>query len=512
MKESFKSALIGSGYTGVLLMLVINVWFARLQSKFINAPRLKINLCLASLFLALISSFNVMAQGIPADLQKAWQATKLATDNLSLVIRDANSGAVISQINPNTPRNPASVMKVVTTWAALSELGSNFTWYTRFYSKAHAKVDNQGTLSGPLYIKAGGDPWFTVEDLWKSLRELRLRGIKNLSEVIVDRSLFGDVAIRPGDFDNSADRPYNASPDAMMVNFGAVRILFSPDADNKQWIPIVDPPTRNIKIDGVIEWQNGSCKGSPPVSVSVQPSGSEAIIKLAGKAIGSCGEFSVYRLVNSQANHFDALFKLIWKELGGTIGHGITDGKMPANAKLIFSHASPPLSDVIRQVNKYSNNVMARMTLLSLGANTYGNGATKITGANAIKAILDQQGINTNGWVLDNGSGLSRSGRITAGGLAQMLEIAWHSPLMPEFVSSLAISGVDGTMRRRLRNDLTRGQAHMKTGTLRNSRALAGYVKSTSGKQFILVSMVNSQNPAAIRSFDDAVIKWLTEQ
>lgn len=493
-------------------MQLINVWFVWLQNQLVKSTRYAFKPCVGGLLLALILVRGAIAQGLPADLQKAWQATKLPLDDLSLVITEANSGAIISQINANTPRNPASVMKLVTTWAALSELGSDYTWYTRFYSNSNAKVDSEGTLNGPLYIKAGGDPWFTVEDLWNSLRELRLRGIKNLSEVVVDRSLFGNVAIQPGDFDDSPDRPYNASPDAMMVNFGAIRILFVPDDSNKQWVPIIDPPTRNIKIDGFIEWQNGTCKGSPPVSVSVQPDGQDMSVKLAGKAIGSCGEFSIYRLVNTQEKHFDALFKLLWKELGGTLGHGIVAGQIPAKAKLIFSHNSPPLADVIRQINKYSNNVMARMTLLTLGAKKLGNGATTSSGASAAKAALEQQGVDTTGWVLDNGSGLSRIGRVTATGLAQMLKVAWQSELMPEFVSSLAISGVDGTMRRRLRNTEARGLAHMKTGTLRNSRALAGYVHGANGKQYILVSMVNSQNPAAIRSFDDAVIKWLAQQ
>lgn len=473
---------------------------------------MKIKSYISAVFVSLLLASGSYAQSLPTDLEKAWQATKLPLSDLSLVISDANTGEIISQVNADTPRNPASVMKTVTTWASLSELGPEFTWYTRFLSSPNAKVDAEGTLSSPLYVKAGGDPWFTVEDLWNSLRELRLRGIKNISEVIVDRSMFGQVAIEPDAFDASGDRPYNASPDAMMVNFGAIRILFSPDAANKQWVPIVDPPTRNITIDGQIEWQNGTCRGSPPVSVGVQPAGQGAVIKLAGKAIGSCGEFSIYRLVESQEKHFESLFKLLWRELGGSLGHGIKAGAIPANAKLIFAHSSPPLADVIRQINKFSNNVMARMTLLTLGAQKYGNGATKSSGGNAIMDILRAQGVNTNGWVLDNGSGLSRVGRVTASGLAQMLGFAWRSELMPEFVSSLAISGVDGTMRRRLRKDGVRGKAHMKTGTLRDSRALAGYVHGASGKQYILVSMVNSQNPAAIRSFDDAAIKWLAEQ
>ncbi len=450
----------------------------------------------------------VAAQALPPALQQAWKATRLPESALSLEIREAG-GPIISRVQADVPRNPASVMKTVTTWSALSALGPDYVWRTRFLANAGARVDDQGSLQGPLYIQAAGDPWFTVEDLWNVLRELRLRGVKNLSEVVVDRSLFGNVAIDPGDFDDSPDRPYNASPDAMMVNFGATRVLFHPDERTRQWIPIVDPPTRNVRVEGRVEWLDGRCKASPGVAADVQARGPVAIIHVSGKAVGSCGEFSVYRLAGSQADHFEALFRLLWTELGGTLAHDVRSGPVPAKTDLLAWHDSLTLADVIRQINKFSNNVMARMTLLTLGAEINGPGATPDSGGRAVRKILTEQGVDTTGWVLDNGSGLSRQGRVTAHGLAQMLDTAWQSALMPEFVSSLAISGVDGTVRRRLRTEDTRGQAHLKTGTLRNSRALAGYVRGASGKRYILVSLVNDANAAAVRSFDDAVVRWL---
>ncbi|MGB6009455.1 MAG: D-alanyl-D-alanine carboxypeptidase/D-alanyl-D-alanine-endopeptidase [Castellaniella sp.] len=451
------------------------------------------------------------AQGLPPELQKAWKATKLPESALSLEIREAG-GPVISSIQADVPRNPASVMKTVTTWTALSTLGPDYVWRTQFLADPGARVDGQGTLQGPLYVKAAGDPWFTVEDLWNVLRELRLRGIKNLSNVVVDRSLFGQVAIDPGDFDDSPDRPYNASPDAMMVGFGATRILFQPDEAHRQWIPIVDPPTPTVRVEGRLDWQDGSCRPASNFVADARTQGPVTTIRLAGKAWGSCGEFSLYRLAGSQADHFEALFRLLWRELGGTLGRGFSQGPAPAKAQVLTWHDSPVLADVIRQINKHSNNVMARMTLLTLGADMNGPGATPESAGQAVQKILKNQKVDTAGWVLDNGSGLSRQGRITARGLAQMLDVAWRSPMMPEFVSSLAISGMDGTVRRRLRSDDTRGQAHLKTGTLKNSRALAGYVRGASGKRYILVSLVNHPGAAAVRPFDDALVRWLASR
>ena len=478
---------------------------ARMRDAVVDPQRLGAGL--AACLIAGVS-LGAGAQALPPELQKAWKATRLPLSALSLEIREAG-GPVIARVQADEPRNPASVMKTVTTWTALSALGPDYVWRTRFLSDPGARIDDQGTLKGPLYVQAAGDSWFRQEDLWNMLRELRLRGVKNLSEVVVDRGRFGDVAIDPGDFDDAPDRPYNASPDAMMVGFGATRVVFLPDTRSHQWIPLLDPPARNVRVEGGLEWLNGTCKGSPAVVADVRPEGPGAVIHVSGKAVGDCGEFSVYRLAAKQGDHFEALFRLLWRELGGTLARGIRDGRAPARAAPLAWHDSPSLSDVIRQINKHSNNVMARMTLLTLGAELNGPGATPDSGARAVRQILKNQGVDTTGWVLDNGSGLSRQGRITARGLAQMLDAAWRSPLMPEFVSSLAISGVDGTVRRRLRAEDTRGQAHLKTGTLRDSRALAGYVRGASGKRYILVSLVNDPGAAAVRPFDDAVVEWL---
>src|SRR5690554_6831605 len=168
-------------------------------------------------------------QTLPPEVQQAWRATRLPDSALSIVAQELG-GPRLAAVGATTPRNPASVMKTVTTWAALAGLGPDYSWRTAFYARAGANVDAEGTLTGPLYLKAGGDPLLTTHELWSLLRELRLRGIKNVSEVVVDRSRFGNVALDPGAFDGAGDRPYNASPDAMMVGLGVARLIFMPDA------------------------------------------------------------------------------------------------------------------------------------------------------------------------------------------------------------------------------------------------------------------------------------------
>ena len=431
---------------------------------------------------------------------KAWSATRIPDSALSLVVYDLN-GERLAAVNADVPRNPASVMKLVTTWAGLSGLGPDYRWRTAFYTKADASVDAEGTLSGPLYLKAAGDPFLTMHELWSLLRELRLRGIKNVSELVVDRSIFGNVSVDTAAFDGAADRPYNASPDAMLVGLGTVRLIFTPDPVARQWTPIVDPPMRGVRVRSNVEWSNARCPGAPNVSTRSMSTAMDTVIEVSGTVAGSCGEFSVYRLAMPPQEHFDAIFRMLWKEQGGTLARGITEGRVPGNARMLVWHDSEPLGDTIRLINKQSNNVMARSLLLTLGAEHRGPGATPSTGAASALELLREQGINVNGWVLENGSGLSRIGRLTANGLAGMLDAAWRSALMPEFMSSLAISGVDGTVRRRLRNDHTRGVAHLKTGTLRDARALAGYVLGASGRRYVLVAMINHEQASATGKF-----------
>ncbi|MEO6985091.1 MAG: D-alanyl-D-alanine carboxypeptidase/D-alanyl-D-alanine-endopeptidase [Paralcaligenes sp.] len=446
------------------------------------------------------------AQPLPADLSRVWQATHLPQSSLSLVVQEIN-GPRLVEINGSVPRNPASVMKMVTTWSSLAGLGPDYVWRTTFLAKGHP--DAQGTLLGPLYLKAGGDPLLRIEDLWVLLRDLRLRGIKNLSEVVVDRSIFGQVTTDPGEFDGAPDRPYNASPDALMVGLGAVRLVFQPDEQAHKWIPIVDPPMSEVRISGDVKWSAAVCPGSPSIATEVSRSDKNVVVHVSGAAAGSCGEFSVYRLVMSQPDYFSAVFRMLWQDLGGTLGKGIRAGRVPSGATPIVWHDSPTLADLIRTINKHSNNVMARTLLLTLGAQKIGPGATMETGGRAALALLNSQQVDTRGWVIDNGAGLARDARLTATGLAQMLGMVWRSPLMPEFVSSLAISGTDGTVKRRLRDDEVKGMAHLKTGTLRDSRALAGYVLGASGKRYIVVSLVNDEHSGSVRSFDDALIEWL---
>lgn len=471
-----------------------------------------VRLILAVFMLTMSSGWAFAAdKAMPAPVAKAWQATGLPATALSMVIEEVRGGRVAG-VNSADYKNPASVMKLVTTWAALRELGPEFVWRTSFLIDQSAKVSSRGVLSGPLYLRPTGDPLLMLEDLWRLMRELRLRGIKQIGDIVVDRSRFSDVSIDPDAFDGKGDRPYNASPDPLMIGFGAVRLVFTPDLESKRWRTIIDPPIPGVVIDSDIKYRDGQCRRGPRISAKTISSDKEVRFRVTGDGYGDCGEFDLYRLAFDQKTFAAKTLKVMWNEIGGTMTGIVREGDIPDNAMEVAAHQSPPLAEVIRLINKRSNNVMTRVLLLTVGAQTGLRPATVQGSVAAIKKILQDEGVDMGQSVIENGSGLSRQARVSADILANLLQTAWRSPSMPEYVSSLSILGVDGTLRRRLRKDDSRGYANMKTGALKDARAIAGYVLTKSGKRYVFVSLVNHPQAWKARAFENKVINWLSDQ
>uniref|UniRef100_UPI004047AACF D-alanyl-D-alanine carboxypeptidase/D-alanyl-D-alanine endopeptidase n=2 Tax=Orrella sp. TaxID=1921583 RepID=UPI004047AACF len=462
------------------------------------------------LLLMFLANTAIHAQSLPPEVSRAWDKTGLPDTSLSMVIEEVG-GARLAALGSGDLKNPASVMKLLTTWSALSELGPDYVWRTAFLMDANAVVNDNGVLSGPLYLRPSGDPLFLLQDLWRLMRELRLRGINQISDIVIDRSKFGDIATNPGDFDGKGDRPYNASPDVLMVGFGAVRLVFTPDLGNKRWRAFIDPPIAGVEIDSNVRYRSGSCRSGPQVSFETITTGDQVRFRISGEATGACGEFDFYRLAFSQSDFSAKALKSMWTELGGQMTGTVKEGAIAPDAIPLAAHESPPLAEVIRVVNKSSNNVMTRVLLLTIASELGQRPATVAGGVKTVLQTLMSQGIDTDGIVIENGSGLARGSRISADQVAQMLQMAWRSPAMPEYVSSLAILGTDGTLRRRLRGD-ARGYAHMKTGALRDARAIAGYVLSQTGKRYVFVSLVNDPQAFKARDFENQVVDWLTSR
>jgi len=404
------------------------------------------------------------------------------------------------------PMNPASTMKLVTTYAALELLGPSYTWKTVAATNAPVVDD---VLEGDLVLKGGGDPKFVVESLWLMLRQLRGRGIKTIhGDVIVDRGAFDLAPYDPGAFDREPSRPYNVGPDALLVNFKSVSLRFIPDDAKREVRVFAEPALADFTV-GPIAYADGPC-GDWRARAAPDFSRSDGL-SFAGAYAGSCGEQTWNVAVLDHARYLAGLFRSLWSEVGGTLTGTVRDGRQPSDARVLVERESPSVAEVIRDINKYSNNVMARELFLSLANDGSRAPATVERAQRALRSFYATKGNAMNDLVIDNGSGLSRQERISANSMASVLQSAWSSPVMPEFVASLPLVGFDGTMRQRLTTKSVAGQAHIKTGSLVDAKAVAGYVLASSGRRYVVVFFVNLPGAQAAQGAQDALLQWVYE-
>ncbi len=410
-------------------------------------------------------------------------------------------------LNADRALNPASTMKLVTTYAALELLGPAFTWKTVAASNA---TQTGNVLDGDLVLRGAGDPKLVFEGFWLMLRQLRGRGIKTIrGDLVLDRSLFEAAPFDPSAFDGEPFRPYNVGPDALLVNFKAVTLRFAPD-DARREVRVTMEPALTAFGVGTIAYADGPCgdwrlRAAPDFARSDR-------LAFGGAYAGSCGEQTWNVAVMDHRQYVGALFRALWTELGGTLTGVVRDGAMPADARVLVEHESPSLSEVVRDINKYSNNVMARELFLSTAAEVLHLPANPERAQQTVRSFYSSKNIALPELVLENGSGLSRRERISAGSMARVLQAAWASPVMPEFIASLPLVGFDGTMRKRLNFRSVAGQAHVKTGSLADARAVAGFVLAASGQYYVVVVLVNHANATKAQAGQDALLQWVYER
>jgi len=453
-----------------------------------------------TLFLLLVATLSVRAQGLPVEVDAALARGGLPADAVTILVADAD-GVLPPRVSHRTgvAVNPASIAKLATTVAALDLLGPAFTWRTSVYLDGPVR---DGTLHGDLYLKGGGDPKLVAERLWLLLRRVRGLGIRFISgDIVLDHSAFEATAADPAAFDGEPLRPYNAAADALLVNFRSLVLTFTPHAGQAQ--VHVEPPLAGVRIQSTVPLSRAPCgdwRGG------LEPDFSEPVrIRFAGSYPAACGE-RAWPLAYAEPAAFAGLaIAGTWHEIGGRLGGRVRDGSVPTALAPAFEWHSPTLAEIVRDVNKYSNNVMAQQLFLTLSLQQRGTGTLEGSREVLRRWWRDRIG-GSDVPTFGNGSGLSREEHISAGQLGALLQLAWRSPLMPELLSSLPLAGVDGTMRR-ARGDAV-GLAHLKTGSLRDVAGVAGFVHAASGRRYVLVAIANHPQAAAIRPAIEALVGW----
>jgi D-alanyl-D-alanine carboxypeptidase/D-alanyl-D-alanine-endopeptidase (penicillin-binding protein 4) len=464
-------------------------------------------MCRASWIAAVLCSLvgAVRAAGtLPPDTLAALQRAQVPAEALSVVVHDASSGRRVLQWQETRPVNPASLTKLLTTQAALEKLGPAWTWATPVWATGPL---NNGVLEGSVFIKGSGDPRLVLERVWLLLRRLQQLGVREIrGDIVLDNSAFAVPEGSAADFDGEPLRPYNVRPAALLFNHRSVTWSFVPDAAAGVARVSAEPALLGTQFDRSVPLAAGPCDDW---RATLKPSFEPGRTRFAGAYPTACGE-QTWPVADPLPGTYEArLIETLWRELGGALQGSVHEGPAPLELKPLFEWRSPPLAEVVRDINKFSNNVMAQQLFLTLAlqANPRGPATPEAARELLTRWLAERTGAvkGEDELVIDNGSGLSRLTRVNTLRLARLLISAWDSPVMSELMSSLPISGLDGTLRR---SRATPGRAHLKTGSLRDVAGVAGYVLSNSGKRYVLVAVINHPNAGAARPALDALVQW----
>ncbi len=457
-----------------------------------------------SILLFFVLSVGLFA--LPQAINEQIRKSGISKKDISIYIKEAGArGKVVASLNAEKTRSPASVIKVLTTYAAVLKLGFNYRWQTKFYTTGRLK---NGVLHGDLLIKGFGDPTLNSKDLTKIVSYIRAEGIRKVQgNIVIDRSYFKVGNRDSSGFDENPYSAYNAMPDAMMFNERISTVCVTP---NKKSVT-KKHADHSYTVVNNLQYVNKSCRGKyswPRVKIDKSTSTPKVIFH--GKISKRCGKRNICKVLTKPYKSFYYALKEKMKEEGMSVSGHMKLQKIPQNATELFTYYSDSLEKIISKTAKKSNNLYARQLLLLLGAKTYGAPATLQKGRDAIVKILSSKGaLGTGVLRLDNGSGLSRVAKMNAKLLATMYDHAYDK-YGQRWMNTLSIAGVDGTIKRRFRGTVVRNRAWMKTGTLRRVKNIGGYVKNRAGKRYTVVILVNSTK-AKYRGakLQNEIIKWL---
>jgi D-alanyl-D-alanine carboxypeptidase/D-alanyl-D-alanine-endopeptidase (penicillin-binding protein 4) len=450
----------------------------------------------------------VSASSLPYALENEISHIPINKTNYSIHIQAVDSHLPVASWRTHVKRSPASVVKLLTTYSALLKLGFDYRWETKFLHTGHIK---NGTLYGDVYVKASGDPTLETSDVYDIAYQLKLAGISHIKgNIVIDRTRFKVASKNNSGFDRNVHSPYNAMPDAIMFNKRKSTICITPQG--KRAKVEKDVPDGSYKVVNKLQMVNGSCRAGrswPKVSIKTNES-SRSTVFLTGKLSKNCGTREVCKVISMPHRAFYYTLKDALKNENIKFTGTLKLKKVPSKAKYLFSHHSNSLEFVSSEINKKSDNLMARQLMLTMGAESYKGQSTLIKSRKAVESTLNQYHILQKGTTfIANGSGLSRSSKLTAQSLANLLDHAYKT-YGYRWMNTLAVAGIDGTIKRRFQNSVAYGRAWMKTGTIKGVKNIAGYVEGASGQLYVVVVLVNDQYSRKYGAvLANSVIEWV---
>jgi D-alanyl-D-alanine carboxypeptidase/D-alanyl-D-alanine-endopeptidase (penicillin-binding protein 4) len=449
---------------------------------------------------------------LPPAVVLALEQAEVPADGFAAIALPLGRDGLVWRHRDRVPVQPGSTMKVVTSIVALDVLGPNARGHTALLSAAPLQ---DGVLQGDLVLRGGLDPDLGLPQLWALLGELRAAGVRHIEgALVVDRSARRparpDLGVPP--FDEAPEFPYNVIPDALLLG-GALLDIELRATDTgvaARTVPALD----GVAFDSAMTLGDARCADWSRewrTAAATRAADGTVRIALAGAFPRGCIVRARLQLMDRQWLT-ERVFATLWRQHGGTWSGQAREGVAPAGARVLARRESRPWGEVLRDLNKSSDNALTRLlfdTLALPALERDPQAATQPAADAVVRRWFEARGIPAEGLVTDNGSGLSRSERISPWQLAQALRWAHRGPLAPDLLMSLPVPGVDGTMRNRLRESPAAGTARLKTGTLWNVVALAGYVQDDRGQPWALVAVVNHPNAARARPVLDALVDWV---
>jgi D-alanyl-D-alanine carboxypeptidase/D-alanyl-D-alanine-endopeptidase (penicillin-binding protein 4) len=462
---------------------------------------------------AALAALSAHAGELPPEVERVLSGHGIPASDVSIVVQAVDAAEPVLAHLADVPRSPASVMKIVTTWSALEYLGPAYTWPT----EVHFLGGFDGRkLDGDLALKGYGDPYLVVEELWKLLRALRRLGLEDISgDLVLDDSYFAIDEPEPGAFDGQPYRTYNVVPSALLMNFKAVQFEFAPDLAHDRVVVTTDPVLSNLEIDNNLKLGYGPCRGyQAGIAFNHADPDSLARVVLDGEYSRTCNRYRLSRTVLQHDTFVFGMFEPLWREVGGSFSGELRDAVVPPGNPPALIWESPPLGEIIRSINKNSNNVMTRQLIYTLGAEVAGAPGTRASGVAAVRDLLAARGLAVDSLMLENGAGLSRDERASMQLFADLLRAAYSSPYAPEFIASLSLGGLDGTTRGRFDAAPSRGVMHLKTGRLDHVSAVAGYVRAANERTYVVAVAMNHDNAhrGPGQELEEAVLRFALAQ
>ena len=468
---------------------------------------------LALLFSLLACGAASALAELPEPVAARLRAAGIPADAMGISVQRLEDGTPLLAHLPDRSRQPASTLKVLTSMVALERLGPAYRGRTELRTRGEV---THGVLAGDLVLRGMGDVDFDWQALERMLQVLALQGVREIrGDFVLDLTFFrpprADIGVPP--FDEAPEFRYTVIPDALMLNSNLMRLTLV-SGDRQVRVATMTPlenvvvePEMKIAVRSCEDWEDGWI-----IPTVAKGSRGALRITLHGDFPPNCAADTSINVLD-RVVFADRLFRALWRRMGGRFTGRTREGEMPADARLVAEHHSRFLGEIVRDINKRSDNPITRVMFLTLGAMSASapDDPTARRADAEVRAWLERRGIDPRGIVLENGSGLSRTEVISPRQLAAVLRHAASSDWAPEFTASLPIAALDGGLKNRLRDSPAASRARLKTGTLRDVTAVAGYVKDASGRPLVVVAMIN--HPLATkqvaRPIIDALVDWV---